>query len=480
MSRLPYRFILLLGLCLGILSQAFADTAAPRQLTIALYPWVPRVEQFQKAIEKEWKKVQPKVELVFVSADDWDGGYTKEPPANADVYVYDAIFFDYFRSRNWLEPLAAKEVQNIDDYVPYAIKGVKVGERYYSLPQLGCANILFYRKSDKELAAAKTLAQVRSALDQCTYTSEVPPDKRGLMIDMSGSVNNSLLYLDAAHSWNGAYPLSLPWSLGDLNSDAVGSTRSLLAMASFKNAMTSLSGQYDRAVWFSNGEGRAVIAYSESMSAMSEQARQNIDFKFMPLSDRGQSQLFYADVIGVNTSTNLRGTRMLAVQLANVVASSSTMLASIGPDASAVPQYLFATRRSVLTTLARSYPLYGKMNALLNAGNPVMFKLDAQARNWFASMNSVIQQQTQSSYVCGCDIETARPIHNYRDAQAICPTVCAAQGGWNRQWTNRQPAASAGKSACGCNACPTTPAEYSTRTRAQIRQQPEHEFVSDR
>ncbi len=264
------------------------------------------------------------------------------------------------------------------------------------------------------------------------------------------------------HSQNGAYPLPLPWSPGDLNPDAVASMRALLAMASFKNATTSLPGQYDRSVWFSDGEGRAVIAYPESMSAMSEQARQNLDFKFMPLSDRDQPPLFYADVIGVNTSTNLRGTRTLAVQLANVIASSSTMLASIGPDASAVPQYLFAARRSVLTTLARSYPLYGKMNALLGASEPVMFKLDAQARNWLASMSPAIQQRAQSSYACGCDIDTTQSIPNYRSAKAVCPTVCAAQGGWNGQWTNQAPAAPAGTSACGCNACPT-PA-----TRAQL------------
>jgi thiamine pyridinylase len=456
MYRLLCRALLVLGCWLIALPHVFAGTSNPQQLTVALYPWVPRVDQFQQAIETEWKKVQPAVALQFVSADNWDGGYSNDPPANADVFVYDAIFFDYFRSRNWLEPLAAKEVQNLDDYLPYAINGVKVGDRYYSLPQLGCANVLFYRKDDAALAAAKTLTQVHSALQQCTYTSMVPPDKRGLMIDMSGRTTNSALYLDAAHSQNGAYPLPLPWSPADLNTDAIASMRTLLAMASYKNATASLPGQYDRSTWFSDGEGRAVIGYSESMSAMSEQARQNIDFKFMPLSDRDQPPLFYADVIGVNTSTNLRGTRTLAVQLANVIAASSTMLASIGPDASTVPQYLFAARRSVLTTLARSYPLYAKMNALLDAKEPVMFKLDAQARNWLASMSPAIQQSAQSNYACGCDIDTKQSIPDYRSAQAVCPAVCAVQGGWNGQWTNQPPAAPAGTSACGCNSCQAT------------------------
>ncbi|KNA30717.1 thiamine ABC transporter substrate-binding protein [Burkholderia pseudomallei] len=457
MRRLLCCFTIVLGFLFAAPSHA-GDAAAVGQLTVALYPWVPRVDQFKRAIETEWKKAQPGVALRFVSAHAWDGGYRNDPPASADVYVYDAIFLDYFRSQNWLEPLAADEIQHIDDFLPYAIQGVKAGDRYYSIPQLGCANVLFYRKDDAALAAATTLTQVRGALEQCTFTSEIPPDRRGLMVDMSGRTTNAALYLDAAHSRTGAYPLPLPWNANDLNGEALGSLRALMAMSSWPNATAELPGQYDRSVWFSDGEGRAVIGYSESMSAMSEAARRDLDFKFLPLSDTPQPPLFYADVIGVNTTTHARGTRALAVQLANVIAASSTMVQSVGPDGSGVPQYLFSARRSVLHTLAQRYPLYRKMVALLDAREPVMFKIDAQSRNWLASMSGPIAQRARADYPCGCDIDTALPIADYRGAQAVCPTVCAAQGGWNGQWTNQSPAAPAGQSACGCNACPTSAA----------------------
>ncbi|ONB93523.1 thiamine pyridinylase, partial [Burkholderia pseudomallei] len=457
MRRLLCCFTIVLGFLFAAPSHA-GDAAAVGQLTVALYPWVPRVDQFKRAIETEWKKAQPGVALRFVSAHAWDGGYRNDPPASADVYVYDAIFLDYFRSQNWLEPLAADEIQHIDDFLPYAIQGVKAGDRYYSIPQLGCANVLFYRKDDAALAAATTLTQVRGALEQCTFTSEIPPDRRGLMVDMSGRTTNAALYLDAAHSRTGAYPLPLPWNANDLNGEALGSLRALMAMSSWPNATAELPGQYDRSVWFSDGEGRAVIGYSESMSAMSEAARRDLDFKFLPLSDTPQPPLFYADVIGVNTTTHARGTRALAVQLANVIAASSTMVQSVGPDGSGVPQYLFSARRSVLHTLAQRYPLYRKMVALLDAREPVMFKIDAQSRNWLASMSGPIAQRARADYPCGCDIDTALPIADYRGAQAVCPTVCAAQGGWNGQWTNQSPAAPAARSACGCNACPTSAA----------------------
>ncbi|KVD80397.1 thiamine pyridinylase [Burkholderia sp. ABCPW 14] len=454
MRRLLCCITIVLGFLVAAPSHA-GSAAAVQQLTVALYPWVPRIDQFKSAIETEWKKAQPAIALQFVSADEWDGGYRTNPPANADVYVYDAIFFDYFRSQNWLEPLAANEILNIGDFLPYAIDGVKAGDRYYSIPQLGCANVLFYRKDDAALAAATTLTQVHSALKQCTFTSEIPPDKRGLMIDMAGRTTNAALYLDAAHSRTGAYPLPLPWSANDLNGEAVASLRSLMAMSSWLNATAELPGQYDRSTWFSDGEGRAVIGYSESMSAMSEAARQNLDFKFLPLSDEPQPPLFYADVIGVNTTTHARGTRALAVQLANVIAASSTMVQSVGPDQSGVPQYLFSARRSVLQTLAQRYPLYRRMVALLDAREPVMFKIDAQSRNWLASMSGPIAQRARTGYPCGCDVDTALPVADYRGAQAVCPTVCATRGGWNGQWTNQSPAAPTGTSACGCNACPT-------------------------
>lgn len=65
-----------------------------------------------------------------------------------DVFVFDATYFEQFRANNMLEPLASAEVANQDDSVEYAKVGVKVGDRFYAIPHLGCANLLFYRKGD--------------------------------------------------------------------------------------------------------------------------------------------------------------------------------------------------------------------------------------------------------------------------------------------------------------------------------------------
>jgi len=432
--------------------------ASATELTVGLYPYVPRIDQFQTALQAEWAKVQPDVPLKFLSSSDWDGGYSQNPPPETDVYVFDALFFDYFRSQNWLESMQSSEINNINDFVEYAIDGVKVDNKYYAIPQLGCANILFYHKEDTAIANATNLEDINNTLGSCTYTSEIPPDIRGLMLDMAGGTTNATLYLDTAHSLTGQYPFPLPGNESQLNSQAIHNMQQLLGMASYENATDSDGSikSYERAEWFSNGWGRALMGYTEAMSNMSEETRQNIGFKVMPLSNQDESYpgVFYADVIGVNTTTKQRGTRDLAVQLANTMAASTTMVASIGADASnPYPQYLMATRPSIFHTLEQSFPRYTDMLRLITDNNPIMFKVNENARNWLATMKDTIREEAREDYHCGCDYTATTVIFNNSSAAPICEATCADHGGWNGQWTNEFPAAQE-PSVCGCNACP--------------------------
>ena len=234
--------------------------AANTTLIVGLYPYVPRIEQFQEAIQTQWKKVQPDVDLIFST--DWDGGYDKTPPDDMDVFVFDAIFFENFLSNGYLEPMEDREIAGLDDFLDYAIEGVKSNGKYYAIPQLGCANILFYKSNDSAVANAKSINELKSALNRCTYTSQVPPDVRGLMINMQGGTTNASLYLDIAHSRNNEYPFPLPPSREDLNPSVVQAMRDLLAVASFENAIESPPKDYGRAKWFSNGHGRALVGYT--------------------------------------------------------------------------------------------------------------------------------------------------------------------------------------------------------------------------
>ncbi len=441
--------LLLVFLTLIPLSKATATNGS--HLTVGLYPYVPRLDQFKSAIQLQWAVVEPDVSLIFLTEDQWDGGYSKDPPKEADVYVFDGMFFEYFRAQGWLVPLAASEIQNLGDFIDYAISGVKVDDQYYAIPLLGCANILFYKKSDAALAKATTLSEIHNTLSQCTYTSEIPPDIRGLMVDLAGGTSNATMYLDTEHAITGVYPLPLPADQSQIDPNAMANVRLLLKMASFWNGTTDLSDQYGRAAWFNQGYGRAYVGFTESMSAMSADVRNQTGFKVMPLADEDNRPLFYADVIGVNTTTKDRGTRALAVQLANVMAASSTVVASIGPDnANPYPQYLMATRPSIFQTLGQQFPIYNDMYALTET-NPIMFGLNDTARTWLDQMKNTIVGDVRADYACGCDYPSSEPIWDNADAQTKCPPTCQAYGGWNGQWTNAPPVTG---SVCGCNSCP--------------------------
>ena len=404
LTMLEKLFTLSLTLVLGILINTIHSQTAladGTQLGVALYPYVPRLEQFKTAILAKWAEVEPNVSLNFIN---WDGGYEDNPPKDADVYVFDAMFFDYFRSRDWLVPMQASDIDNLDDFVDYAIEGVKVESDYYAIPQLGCANILFYRKDDTALANATTLSEVNDALSECTYTGKIPPDERGLMLDMHGGTTNASLYLDITHSLTGEYPLPLPKSKEELNPEAIRDLQQLLAMASYENANAENLKPYERGIWFGNDWGRALIQYTESMSVMTEETRQDIDFKVLPLYDKGNPPFFYADAIGVNPTTDDRGTRELAVKLANAIAATDTMVASIGANEKyPSPQYLMPARPSTFKSLETSFPLYGKMYELITNNSPILFEVNEQSRQWLADMKDTIRDAARVGYACGYD-----------------------------------------------------------------------------
>jgi thiamine pyridinylase len=423
-----------------------------QSLTVALYPYVPRPSQFESAIRAAWMKGQPNVALNFINdLSVWDGGYNTDPPPQADIYVFDAMYFEDFRARGLLLAMAPSEIQNADDFLEYARNSVIVDGNYYAIPQLGCANMLFYNAADTAIANATTLGQLNTTLNQCTYTSEIPPDRRGLMVDMAGRTTNATLYLDIAHSVNGSYPMPQPTTP---DPTIVADQRLILTLASFWNGTSKSATPYVRGVWFDGGYGRAFVGFTESMSVMSPQTLSTIGFKVMPLSNTvGKQPLFYVDAVGVNTSTTSRGTRDLAVQLANVIAATETIVESFNsPEPGVNPQYLMSVRNSVFRQLSQQYPIYQRMHQLARTSNPVAFKLNSAGRSWVLTAGGLIRQDVTTNYTCGCDQAASQPINSNVEAQSICPDVCSGRnGGWSGQWTNQPPAQG---SVCGCNACP--------------------------
>ncbi|SFN91434.1 thiamine pyridinylase [Xenorhabdus japonica] len=384
-------------------------SAFAQDISVGLYPWVPRVEQFQTELTKIWKQRYPDDNLIFVSKEVWDGGYNTNPSDQLDVYVFDAINMNYFAHNGWLLPLVKSDIDDFDDFFDYAVDGIKmVGtELYWGIPQVGCARLLFYQANDTEVHIAQTLTQLKTTLNSCQYTGQVPPNKTGLMVDMSGSTTNASLYLQAVYSIYNQMPMNLPFNSAEFDADATANLRSIMEMSSYDNS-TKETASYQHGEWFEKGHGRAFVGFTESMAVMSSGTLDNIEFKVMPLSNNTESNsLFYADIVGVYPKQNRTDKELSKVkELANVMASKDYMVSSSKPIPGALqgpesnPQYLMPLRKSIFVTLGREYPIYNKMKMLVENSSPVLFIMNEQSRTWIRETKENLQSAIRKDFAC--------------------------------------------------------------------------------
>lgn len=242
----------------------------------------------------------------------------------------------------------------------------------------------------------------------------------------------------------------------ELNQTAIQNLKTVLTTGSFLNAKTPTPGFYDLATYFTNGWGRAYVGFSESSRRCSRMHVGTSTSKSClgrPTLHKDKAN-FFADVIAVNPTVHQSGTRALAVQLANVMAATQTMVKTIGASQDLPPQYLMATRPSIFNILKQNNRIYAKMYDLTQTSNPVMFKLNSQAPTWLSSMQGTIKNEVLSNPTCGCDFPAVQTIQNNSAAAAICTATCSSHGvGVANGPTNIQPF----KAAPSADATPVRP-----------------------
>jgi thiamine pyridinylase len=423
--------------------------ASPTTLTVALYPYVPRIQQFQGVIAAAWALVQPNVSLTWATG--WDGGYSMNPDPSYDVFVFDALNLSYFQAQGFLYPLTPAQVPNLPDIVPWAANGVTSQSQVLAIPQLGCGDFIFYKASDSAIAQAATVSALVSAISSCSYYTATPTSGPvGLSEDLSGGTTDASTYVESVHEQTGQWPVPLPTDPSQINPTAAAAVQSTVGIASFANVLYSNdSAPYQRATWFGQGLGRAYIGFLESMSAITNPAvLPTMAFKPMPWSNNpvgAQAPLFYSDVVGIGPATVGRGTNALAIQLANLMTSTAVIVQSFGAWNGQGPQYLMPVSRSALAALAGQYLTYQQMSTVLAGLQPILFNLGPQSKPWLTSMKSSMQSMVLANPVCYTDF-AAPPIGNNQQAQSICPPVCQSHNGWSGQWTNTPSG-----SVCGCD-----------------------------
>lgn len=385
----------LVGLVCWMLIAAFMITC-PSQLfgesiNVALYPWVPRYDQFQEVIDDAWSNLGTGVELNFV---DWDC-YSEDPTPTLDVFVFDAIFLTYFEKSGYLAPICPLDIKRRGDIFKFAQDGCKENGTFYAIPQFACSNFFFCRKDDencKEYLKAQTLEEMYQLIGDNTSPDIPPPLGEGLLADLSGSTTCACLYVDAQEDSMGYYtPIPPLPPASDLFPDALMNLQWVVRMAGPAQADT-WAGVFQRAVWFSEGHGKAMMHYSESMWKMSEETRENIRIKVMPLGSTSVN-LFYIDAVGIKpTSDPIR--MALTLKLANLITSTRVIVDCLVPwEDDNSPQYILPVRKSIFKKMGKSYKLYRKLGKIIKTCDPKAFRLGEDSKQWLAEQKSAIKQR---------------------------------------------------------------------------------------
>ncbi len=429
-------------------------------IAAGLYPYVPDTEAFSSAICAAWTASGQSEKLYLIAdVNVWDGGYSSNPvytngsgtQAPIDVFVFDAMFLDYWKTQT--TPVPKSFITDQADFVCYALSALSQSDgSMLGLPMLGCTNIMFYRDGDSGMGSVTSLSDFLSVNPAGVYISPVPFDNTGAMMNMAGNTTIAVDYMVKGFLDNNQWP---PMNPLDQTMAQIAET------ASYYNALTgaipSLPGvedQYVLAGYFSEGYGRTSIGFSESMSQMSETTQSQLKLKAFPWSDTpGVANMFYADVVGVNSKSSfLGGGGTLPFTLANLMTQQAVVQIAIAPPSGDL-SYLFPARKSILNALSAKDPLYTQMAAVLTGNAAVLVNMPTTDRDAFYNFGGTVLAAVEGAFKGHCDKESTVFPGSNAEAPEICNPLCADSGGWIGSWTNEAPPAWPGYAACGCAQC---------------------------
>ncbi len=387
-------FLMIFSLFSGFNVKAFSSEKYQQTLNVALYGYVPDSVRFKKAVEIEWNRKEPNVKLNFV---EWDC-YSQDPPKDLDVFVFDAIYLSHFVKEGYLSEIPQKDIKNKEDIIPFAMEGCTIKGSAYAIPQIICTNLLFSRKGDSNIQKVNSVFDLYEQLGAFTSEDIIPPNNKGLLMDMSGGTSKACMYLDSLIDTTQNYTefSSLP-NLDELDKDGIKSLELLQSMAGKRQAnyWPEDNDSYIRAKWFINGTGRAYMGYTEAMSQMKESAN-DMNFKTISFSKNSNIPIFYGDVVGINSSITNSYKKEKAIELANIITAEKTMVKAVSPDENnEYPQYLLPARKSVYHNLENKYPIYAKLYKIANNPDNKLFRTGPEIREWLKQAKKIISEYLQ-------------------------------------------------------------------------------------
>lgn len=371
----------------------------PSKINVAIYPYLPRTQQFKDVLATAWNNLGTGVPLNFVNYD----CYSSDPPDSLDVFVFDGIYYKYFISRNYLKQIPISSVNDWTGFMNFAWNAVWTSPTTVSaVPYLGCSNIYFYRKSDTRLSGlfANGLDSFYAVMGNSpTPQNPQPPPRQGLVMDLSGSTTDASLYLMSQMNLYNNYSQNpyLP-PANQLDNNVLNHLRQYTKMAGLAQA-SYIDTTDQRINWFTQGYGRSLVGITENLCSFPPAYLDSVRFRILPTADTWLpiTEEFFVDMAAINSKVST-DKYPYALRLVNLMTSYAVMYASMIPQTPGQnPQFLIPARGRVLADLMDIHPLYVNMASMLLNYYAQPFIIGQLSRPWLANTKGAIKNAILSS-----------------------------------------------------------------------------------
>ncbi len=363
------------------------ETHERRPLKVILYPFVPAKDALFSAIEQEFERRYPSIDVQYIDLAEnyYDPGKDKAiTNTDADVYEVDSVFLVDLIEAQRIEPLPRRLQPTRGIFLTVAEQASQYEGVWYGVPHWACTNFLFFAKGDP-LKDAKTLLDVERVIGAAHQRG------KGLLIDVKGKSTIGEWYLDALIDQYGSLDKALPFlSADNIHQGAEDALRRTVALcdkgycrdADYHEAL----GFYARR--FARKDGRALAGYSERLFYVLDErlnscrkddpdeqeclAGADIDFIELPLAETGSQPFAWVDIMTIAKAC--QGQCLSdATDFIGFVTSQAEVKSALLPAWHAAPRYLLPAHVALYhdPDLLREAPLYQRMLFSLQRALPV-------------------------------------------------------------------------------------------------------------
>ena len=339
-------------------AEAAAAEAAkkPESISVAIYPYVSDMGVFKQVLYKQWKEIEPNVELQFV---EWDC-YADPYPNNIDVMTYDALFLSHLVESGYLQPLNTDLISNTYGILPFAMEGSRHNGDLYALPFLACTSCMIYYADDEELAEVDNYNQLIEIL-----TARMAEDPtKGLQTAFQKDA--PYLYLDALIDHTGKYT-----TYDEAPGVNPPDTEIMKQFVNLKSVIVPLEEGEEIRSQFNLGEGTACIDYTEGMYFMPDIA-DKLTIRTISFSEEENVQMYFTDLASIGSQVTDPVKIEVCTKLINLMASEefqNELCFGFGEV-----QYMLPAREQVYKNAMEQYPIYEVLYELVSDPNNKVYR----------------------------------------------------------------------------------------------------------